>query len=88
MEGLMLAQEVNSPGHQLPSEEKLALIGPNCNVKVCTPHERFWVFITERDSEKLTGFINNDLAHTDKHQLQKEDVISFYLKHVYDVYKL
>jgi len=55
--------------------------------KVCTGHERFWVFVTSITGDVFRGQINNHLHRVDQHGLKHGDFVSFERRHIYDVDK-
>ena len=61
----------------------LKIIGVGDIVKVCDNRERFWVVVTHRKGNIITGEVNNHLIHS---PLKVGEKIRFHIDNVYDVY--
>lgn len=71
---------------EAPTASELKGIGEGTSVKVCANEiERFWVKITRRDGNILTGVVDNDLVCTDELGLKLGDTIAFGTECVYSV---
>ena len=85
------AQEMNKmypATFDAPSSNELAAVHAGSLVKICADDvERFWVIVTDVEGNQLRGTVDNDLMHSDVHQLKSDDVVSFELRHIYQVYQ-
>jgi methylmalonyl-CoA mutase N-terminal domain/subunit len=73
---------------EAPSSDELAEVRVGSLVKICADDvERFWVIVTDVKGAKLQGTVDNDLLHSDVHQLKSDDVVSFELRHIYQIFK-
>lgn len=71
-----------------PTSNELAAVHAGSLVKICADDvERFWVIVTEVEGNRLQGTVDNDLLHSNVHQLKSDDVVSFELRHIYQVYQ-
>jgi hypothetical protein len=73
---------------EAPSSDELAKLRVGSLVKICADDvERFWVIVTVVDGNSLQGTVDNDLRHTNVHQLKSDDVVSFELRHIYQIFQ-
>lgn len=71
---------------EAPTASELCRIGKGTFVKVCADEvERFWVKITKRNGNQLTGVVDNDLFFTGQHGLVCGDEIFFGTECVYSI---
>lgn len=71
-----------------PSLGELASVRVGSLVKICADGiERFWVVVTYADDDKLQGIVDNDLSRSSVHNLKCGDVVSFELRHIYQIFK-
>lgn len=71
---------------EVPSSFELSLIKPGDFVKICVNEvERFWLHVTERTGDDITGRVDNDLIYTDKHGIKYNDILKVKTHHVYSV---
>lgn len=77
-----LAKE-NPDTFEAPHQSDLDAIKEGDNVKVCVQTERFWVKVTSRQGNNITGKINNDLICSDDHGLFCDMIIDFTTDNVY-----
>lgn len=68
-----------------PSPRELDTVHPGSVVKICAGNERFWVIVTDVQGFRLQGTVDNDLVHSNVHQLKYGDVVSFELRHIYQI---
>ena len=66
-----------------PSDQDLRAIDAGSLVQVCGNGDRFWVVVTGRRGDLVTGAVNNDLIIS---PLQFGEKIRFHVDNVYDVY--
>jgi hypothetical protein len=82
---------------EVPNQERLDRVGTGSLVKICAiaPHcdadmeargERFWVEVTARWGNRLTGRVDNELVQTEEHGLSYGDLVEFLVDNIYDVY--
>lgn len=73
---------------EAPSSGELAAVRVGTLVKICADDvERFWVIVTHVGGDMLLGTIDNDLLHSDVHQLKCRDAVSFELRHIYQIFQ-
>ena len=73
---------------EAPSSDELAAVRAGYLVKICADDiERFWVNVTDVNGDRLQGTVDNDLLHSDAHQLKSDDVVSFELRHIYQIFQ-
>jgi hypothetical protein len=73
---------------EAPSSDELAPVRVGSLVKICADDlERFWVIVTDVKGDRLQGTVDNDLLHSDVHQLKSNDVVSFELRHIYQIFE-
>lgn len=73
---------------EAPSSDELAALRVGALVKICADDvERFWVIVTEVEGDRLQGTVDNDLLHSDVHHLKSGDVVSFQLRHIYQIFQ-
>lgn len=65
----------------------LEKVAPGWYVQISTKHERFWVKIYQREGDKITGIVDNNLVDTDSHGLEYGDTIEFSIDNVFEVQK-
>lgn len=70
---------------QVPDDADLKAIFPGQYVKICTDSERFWVEVTERTGDVLTGRVDNDLIRTDEHGHKCNDLVEFEICNIYAI---
>ena len=71
-----------------PTSDALAAVRTRSLVKICADDvERFWVNVTVVEGDRLQGTVDNDLLHTEVHQLKCDDVVAFELRHIYQIYQ-
>ncbi|PRC93501.1 hypothetical protein [Solimicrobium silvestre] len=72
---------------EAPSSDELSEVRVGSLVKICADDiERFWVKVTDVKGDRLQGTVDNNLLHSDAHQLKSDDVVSFELRHIYQVF--
>jgi hypothetical protein len=73
---------------EAPTTAELASIQPGSLVKICAREaERFWVQVTTRTGNHLSGRVDNDLVYTERHGLTLGDTVTFETRHVYAVWQ-
>ena len=73
---------------EVPSPDELAKVRSGSLVKICADDvERFWVIVTVVEGNSLQGTVDNVLRYTDVHQLKSDDVVSFELRHIYQIFQ-
>lgn len=81
-------QKIYPATFEAPSVEELAAVRPGSLVKICADDvERFWVVVTEVAGDKVQGTVDNDLLHSSVHQLKSDDIVSFELRHIYQIFQ-
>ena len=65
-----------------PSDRDLQAIDAGSSVKVCHEAERFWVSVTRRKGDVITGAVNNYLVIS---PLQFGETIRFHVDNIFDV---
>ena len=71
---------------EAPSPAELAALHAGSIVKICADDvERFWVIVTQVDGDRLQGTIDNDLLRSNVHKLKSDDLVSFELRHIYQI---
>jgi hypothetical protein len=79
--------EMHPTTFEAPTLSELATVQVGSTVKICADDiERFWVDVTKVNGDKLEGSIDNDLLHSHVHQLKCSDVVTFELRHIFQVY--
>lgn len=72
---------------EAPSLEELTAVRVGSLVKICADDvERFWVLVSDVKGDRLQGSVDNDLLHSEVHQLKSDDVVSFELRHIYQIF--
>jgi len=72
----------------VPSLGELASVLVGSLVKICADDiERFWVIVTNADGNNLQGIVDNDLSRSSVHNLKCGDVVSFELRHIYQIFQ-
>lgn len=73
---------------EAPTSGELAAVRVGSLVKLCADDiERFWVIVTDVKGDRLQGTVDNDLLHSDVHQLKSDDIVSFELRHIYQIFQ-
>ena len=73
---------------EAPSQGELASVRTGSLVKICANDiERFWVIVTNANGDKLQGTVDNELSHGAVHHLKCDDVVSFELRHIYQIFR-
>ncbi|MFZ6727484.1 hypothetical protein ACO0K2_18490 [Undibacterium sp. MH2W] len=73
---------------EAPSQDELASVREGSLVKICANDvERFWVIVKNVDGDKLQGTVDNELSHGEVHHLKCDDVVSFELRHIYQIFQ-
>ena len=65
-----------------PSDRDLQAIDAGSSVKVCHEAERFWVSVTRRKGDVITGEVNNILLFS---PLELGEKIRFHVDNIFDV---
>ena len=67
-----------------PSPDRLAAVTAGSIVKVSDHEERFWVVVTGRNGEFLTGTVDNHLVFS---RLKCGDEIQFHTDNIYQIFQ-
>ncbi len=70
---------------EVPDYDELNKVGPGSFVKVSAGQERFWVKVTGRKNDIITGYVDNDLLMTDSHGYKLGDEVELEPRHIYQV---
>jgi hypothetical protein len=70
---------------EAPLQKDLDAIKVGSYVKICVEPERFWVKVTARQDDNLTGEINNDLIASDSHGLFCDMTVEFTVDNIYQI---
>lgn len=66
-----------------PSDQDLQAIRAGSMIKVCHESERFWVSVTRRKGDVITGTVSNPLLFS---PLEFGEKIKFHIDNVFEVY--
>lgn len=78
-------QEQHPATFKAPSLNELKnIVVDNC-VKVATERERFWITVTAIENDIITGTIENNLVHSDRHDFHYGDEIKVNMNNVYNI---
>ena len=69
---------------EVPNDEELAAIAPGDCVKVSNGYDRFWVLVSKKTDDVISGTVNNKLVGPVG---KFGDLIHLESRHVYDISK-